>query len=88
MKSMKTLPKMQISDELSSQISQGIELSGLRKAAVVQQALRIGLPHFITRFQTPPLWLEGRLRDALAECAKPVSPAQFARKMKGLARRR
>jgi hypothetical protein len=31
----------------------------LCKADVVRQALRIGLPQFVARFQPPPLWLEG-----------------------------
>jgi len=88
MTSMKTLPKMNISDDLDTQINQGIELSELCKADVVRQALRIGLPQLAAKFQPPPLWLEERLREALAERPEPVSPAQFARKMKAIARDR
>jgi hypothetical protein len=85
---MKTLPKMDISDDLDAQINQGIKISDLCKADVVRQALRIGLPQFAAKFQPPPLWLEERLREALAERAEPVSPAQFARNMKAIARGR
>ena len=82
---MKTLPKMEISDELDAQIDENTKLSDLCKADVVRQALRIGLPQFAARFQPPPLWLEERIREALAERAKPVTPAQFAKKMKAIA---
>jgi hypothetical protein len=40
---MKTLPKMEISDELDAQINEGIRVSELCKADVIRQALRIGL---------------------------------------------
>jgi hypothetical protein len=86
MTSMKTLPKMDISDDLDAQINQGIKVSELCKADVVRQALRIGLPQFAAKFQPPPLWLEERVREALAEPAVPVSQSQFARKMKAIAR--
>lgn len=82
---MKTLPKMDISDELNSQINDNIEISELCKADVVRQALRIGLPQFAARFQPPPLWLEERVREALAERAEPVAPAQFIKNMKAIA---
>lgn len=82
---MKTLPKMEISDELDEQISEGIRVSELCKADVVRQALRIGLPQLAARFQPAPLWLEERIREALAERAEPVTPAQFAKKMKAIA---
>jgi hypothetical protein len=52
---MKTLPKMDISDELDTHINESIKLSDLRKADVVRQALRIGLPQFAARFQPAPL---------------------------------
>jgi hypothetical protein len=55
---MKTLPKMEISDELDARINEDIEVSYLCKADVVRQALRIGLPQFAARFRPPPLWLE------------------------------
>jgi hypothetical protein len=84
---MKTLPKIEISDELSSQIKQCIELSGLCKADVVRRALRIGLPQLAARFQPSSLMLEDHVREALAERAEPVSPVQFARKMKAMAHR-
>ncbi len=82
---MKTLPKMEISDELDAQISEGIEVSELCKADVIRQALRIGLPQFAARFQPPPLWLEERIREALAEPAEPVTPAEFKKEMKAIA---
>jgi len=82
---MKTLPKMDISDELEARINEGIRLSELCKADVVRQALRIGLPRFAARFQPAPLWLEERIREALAEPAEPKSPAQFKREMKAIA---
>ena len=76
---------MDISDELDTQISEGIEISDLCKADVVRHALKIGLPQFAARFQPSPLWLEERLREALAERAKPATPAQFKAKMKTIA---
>jgi hypothetical protein len=82
---MKTLPKMEISDELDAQISEGIEVSELCKADVIRQALRIGLPQLAARFQPPPLWLEERIREALAEPAEPVTPAEFKKEMKAIA---
>jgi hypothetical protein len=85
---MKTLPKMDISDEIDAQINHGIKLSELCKADVVRQALRIGLPQLAARFQPLPLWLEERVREAVAERAEPVSPAQFTRNMKAIARGR
>ena len=78
---MKTLPKMDISDELDTRINESIKLSNLCKADVVRQALRIGLPQFAARFQPAPLWLEERIREALTEPAKPVTAAQFAKKL-------
>ena len=82
---MKTLPKMDISEELDTQINEGIKISELCKADVVRQALRIGLPQFAARFQPPPLWLEERIREALTERAEPVTPAQFEKNMKAIA---
>lgn len=82
---MKTLPKMDISEELDAQINENIKISDLCKADVIRQALRIGLPQFAARFQPPPLWLEERIREALAERAEPVTVAQFARNMKAVA---
>lgn len=82
---MKTLPKMDISEELDTQINEGIKISELCKADVVRQALRIGLPQFAARFQPPPLWLEERIREALAERAEPVTPAQFEKNLKAIA---
>jgi len=81
---MKTLPKMEIGDELHAQIQENIKLSDLCKADVVRQALRIGLPQFAARFQPAPLWLEERIREALAERAEPATPAQFKSKMKAI----
>jgi hypothetical protein len=85
---MKTLPKMEISDAIDEQINDNIRISELCKADVVRQALRIGLPQFAARFQPPPLWLEERIREALAERAQPISPAQFTSRMKAIARGR
>jgi len=82
---MKMLPKMEISKELDAQIEQNIKLSDLCKADVVRQALRIGLPQFAARFQPPPLWLEERVREALAERAEPMTTAQFTKNMKAIA---
>jgi hypothetical protein len=82
---MKTLPKMDISDELNAQINDNIKISELCKADVIRQALRIGLPQFAARFQPPPLWLEERIREALAEPAESVTPAQFGKNMKAIA---
>jgi hypothetical protein len=82
---MKTLPKMDISDELNTQINENIKISDLCKADVVRQALRIGLPQFAARFQPAPLWLEERIREALAEPAVSVTPAQFEKNMKAIA---
>jgi hypothetical protein len=81
---MKTLPKMDVSDELNAQINENIKISDLCKADVVRQALRIGLPQFAARFQPPPLWLEERIREALAEPAESVTPAQFEKNMKAI----
>ena len=82
---MKVLPKMEISDDLAAQINAGVKASDLCKADVIRQALRIGLPQFAARFQSPPLWLEERIREALAEPAEPKTPAQFKREMKAIA---
>jgi hypothetical protein len=82
---MKTLPKMEISDDLDAQINENIKVSELCKADVIRQALRIGLPQFAARFQPPALWLEERIREALAERAEPTTPAQFAKSMKAIA---
>jgi hypothetical protein len=81
---MKTLPKMDISDEIDEQIKENIKMSELCKADVVRQALRIGLPQFAARFQPAPLWLEERIREALAERAQPVTQAQFEKNMKAI----
>jgi hypothetical protein len=79
---MKSLPKMKISDKLNAQINESVKITDLCKADVVRQALRIGLPQFAARFQPAPLWLEERIREALAETAESLTPAQFRRKMK------
>jgi hypothetical protein len=82
---MKTLPKMTISDELDGQINESTKVADLCKADVIRQALRIGLPQFAARFQPAPLWLEERIREALAERAEPVAPAQFRKNMRAIA---
>jgi hypothetical protein len=81
---MKILPKMEISEQLDAQISEGMDLSELCKADVIRQALRIGLPQFASRFRPAPLWLEERIREALAEPPEPASPAEFKKKMKAI----
>ena len=82
---MKMLPKMDISDELNAQINESIKISDLSKPDVIRQALRIGLPQFAARFQPAPLWLEERIREALADPAESVTPAQFEKTMKAIA---
>ena len=82
---MKTLPKMDISDDLDARIKDGIKISELCKADVVRQALRIGLPQFAARFQPAPLWLEERIREALVEPAETVTTEQFQKSMKAIA---
>jgi hypothetical protein len=82
---MKTLPKMQITDELDAQINEGISASELCKADVVRQALRIGLPQFAARFQPAPLWLEERIREALAEPSELTSIKHFNETMSAIA---
>ena len=81
---MKMLPKMDISEELDAQIKEGIKISDLCKADVVRQALRIGLPQFAARFRPAPLWLEERIREALAERGEPATVAQFEENMKAI----
>ncbi len=82
---MKMLPKMEISDDLDAQINEGVNASDLCKADVIRQALRIGLPQFAARFRPPPLWLEERIREALAEPAEALSQGQFEKNMAAIA---
>jgi hypothetical protein len=82
---MKTLREMEISDELNTQIIHAMALSKVSKTEVVRQALKIGLPQFAAEFQPPSLWLQDRLREALAEFAEPVSAPIFVKKMKAIA---
>ena len=82
---MKTLPKMEISDELAAQINEGVKASDLCKSDVIRQALRIGLPQFAARFQPPPLWLDERIREALIEPAEVTSGGQFDKTMVAIA---
>jgi len=81
----KTLPKMEISDDLNAQIHAGMKLSELCKADVIRQALRIGLPQFAARFQPAPLWLEERIREALAEPGEEMTLKQFDKMMSDIA---
>ena len=76
---------MEISEELDVQISEGMKVSELCKADVIRQALRIGLPQFAARFQPAPLWLEERIREALAETAEATSSKQFEETMAAIA---
>jgi hypothetical protein len=85
MTSMKTLPKMEISDDLAAQINEGVKASDLCKSDVIRQALRIGLPQFSARFQPPPLWLEERIREALVESADATNRRQFDETMAAIA---
>ena len=62
---------MDISDDLDAQIDESIKISELCKADVIRQALRIGVPQFVARFRPPPLWLEERIREALARRLSP-----------------
>ena len=82
---MKTLPKMEISDELDAHIAEGVAASELCKADVIRQALRIGLPQFAARFQPAPLWLEERIREALAEPAEETGIKEFGEAMSAIA---
>ena len=81
----KTLPKMEISDDLDAQIDAGMKVSELCKADVVRQALRIGLPQFAARFQPAPLWLEERIREALSEPPEVTTRKQFDKTMAEIA---
>jgi hypothetical protein len=82
---MKTLPKMEINEDLDAQIRAGMKLSELCKADVIRQALRIGLPQFASRFHPSPLWLEERIREALAEPGEVTSRKQFDKTMEQIA---
>jgi hypothetical protein len=82
---MKTLPKMDITPDLDQQISDAMKVSELCKADVIRQALRIGLPQFASRFQPAPLWLEERIREALAEPGEEMTLKQFDKMMSNIA---
>jgi len=43
------------------------------------------LPQLPARFQPPPLWLEERIREALAEPVESMTRAQFEKSMKAIA---
>ena len=76
---------MEIGDGPDARINEGVEVSDLCKADVIRQALRIGLPQFAARFQPAPLWLEERIREALADPAEPATAVAFRRTMKAVA---
>ncbi len=76
---------MEISDDLDTQIAEGMQVAELCKADVIRQALRIGLPQFAARFRPPPLWLEERIREALAEPAEVTTRKQFGKSMAAIA---
>ena len=82
---MKSLPKVEISEELDAQIDEGVQVSELSKEDVIRQALRIGLPRLAARFQPAPLWLEERIREALAEPAELTTREQFKRDLTDIA---
>ena len=82
---MKSLPNVEISEELDAQIDEGVQVSELSKEDVIRQALRIGLPQFAARFQPAPLWLEERIREALAEPAELTTREQFKKDMTDIA---
>ena len=79
------MPKVEISEELEAQINEGVLVSDLSKEDVIRQALRIGLPQFAARFQPAPLWLEERIREALAEPAELTTREQFKKDMTDIA---
>jgi len=85
---MKLLPKIKISDDLESQISEIMKISGLRKAEVIREALRTGLPQLAACFQPMPRSLEDRVREALSERPERVSLIRFAKNMKALTPRK
>ena len=82
---MKTLPKMEISEDLDSQITEGMRTSELCKADVIRQALQIGLPPFAARFHPAPYWLEERIREALTEPSEATSSKEFDKTMAAIA---
>jgi hypothetical protein len=75
---------MEISDELEDQITEGMKISELCKADVIRQALKIGLPQFAARFNPPPLWLEERIREALAEAPEELTVKEFQAEMRAI----
>ena len=79
------MPNVEISEELDAQIDEGVQVSELSKEDVIRQALRIGLPQFAARFQPAPLWLEERIREALAEPAELTTREQFKKDMTDIA---
>ena len=85
MRQMKTLPKLTVSDELDAQINGCAKVADVCKADVMRRALSIGLPQFAGRFQPAPLWLEERIRAALAEPAQTLTREQFEKRMKAIA---
>jgi hypothetical protein len=84
----KTLQKIQISAEIDAQINKCFKIPDLSKADIVRQALQIGLPQYIEKFRPPSRAFEGRIRQALAQAAKPVSATQFTKNMKAIVRGR
>ena len=82
---MKTLPSIEISDQMDELINHGIEISELRKEDVIRQALKIGLPQFAARFDPPPLWLEERIREALAEPGEVTTLEEVHKKLDQIA---
>jgi len=76
---------MEITDALDAQINEGMKASELCKADVIRQALRIGLPQIAARSQPAPLWLEERIREALAEPAEATSIKEFDETMSAIA---
>ena len=76
---------MDISEELEAEINEGMKISELCNADVIRQALRIGLPQFAARFSPSPMWLEERIREALAEPAGATTRKQFEANMAAIA---
>ena len=76
---------MPISDDLDDQISVGAQLSELTKEDVIRQALRIGLPQFAARFAPAPLWLEDRIREALAEPPEETTIEEISKNIRDIA---
>ena len=83
---MKSLPEIEISEELDARITEGMAISERGQAEVVREALEIGLPQLAARFKTPPpMWLEERIREALSEPGVTMTWEEFEKSMDEIA---